>query len=525
MTAVSDVFTAYRKRIEDGFSEFCPYDKKTLFKFSRNTEIVSYVLLCAVSFVLILLNGCNLFSALSVIMTSYIFLNEIPEIITYFLRIKFYPELMAYFSSVRKKYIKLSNIPESIVEASTGRKKEICENARELKDILLTVNRRTAVREYVGTGKRNAYLKLFLIQAYSASEYGDEVNTNGMSVFGENIELIREEIIREMYNLKKKYFVLSGYIFVAVMPVVLFSLIKAAGNSMTDELGGFYACDGKTVLLFAFLCSFFVYLVISGAKNIRQNKTEKVLKSPGALKRIAEREDISGIKFLKKIMGEEVSTNEIGACLTNVIASGMGTLLLSLMLKIYKNTFGIAAMLLMTVTAAIMPILKILLNNTATKKETVNEIKSLETVLIMESGLKSMSVLNLLCDLELFAIIFGREIRECINTLPSGMNEAFLNLKNNGIKKHIDFSAIAEGFLAVDEVGIAGAFGDIKLNKECSEKMQELEDMISLEKNRNLLDIIAWIPAVIMIFGYFILPFLFVTLKEMEGVFELFTGV
>ncbi len=527
MTVISDAFLAYRKRLEDVYSEFGPIDKATSKKTVYKSELMIYAAVCGFSVILVFLNGYDVFGIMSVIMASYVFFNEIPGVVTYFLRMRFYIELMAYLSTVRKKYMRLKNIPESIIAAGTGKSIQIRENASELNDILLTADRRENVRKYVGMGKRNVFLKLFLIQAYSASEYGDQISADGKSLFGENVELIREEIIREMYSIKKKYFVLSGYMFVAVMPVVCFSIVRTAGKTMTNTLDAFYLNDGKTILLFAFMCAFFVYLVISGAKNIKNQKYRysNKRKYPRIIRKLAARSDTVGIRFLRKIIGEDSDTNQICALLSRILIFSVVTLFLCLVLGIYGNTYGIAAIAFMIFLSGIMPVLQIVFGNMTTQKEILDEIKSLENVLIMESRLNSMSLIDLLCDLELFSVVFRREIKECINGLASGNVAALKKLKMCGEKKHPEFSAVAEGFLMVDEVGICGAFSDMEINRRCAEKMQELEDMINLEKNRNLLDIISWIPAGIMIFGYFIIPFVVATLKEMEDVFELFTGV
>ena len=51
--------------------------------------------------------------------------------------------------------------------------------------------------------------------------------------------------------------------------------------------------------------------------------------------------------------------------------------------------------------------------------------------------------------------------------------------------------------------------------------MEELENTIMIENRKNLTDIMAWLPGVIMLGGYFILPFLKLTLAGMEEMFKM----
>ena len=148
----------------------------------------------------------------------------------------------------------------------------------------------------------------------------------------------------------------------------------------------------------------------------------------------------------------------------------------------------------------------------------------MQMVLMMERKLESITVVSLLSDLELFAGAFESEIKECLGSWSAGPEAALKTLKEKGRKKSPYFETIAEDFLAVDEVGIEEAFSDTASESESMERLEELESSIRTERRKDLTDMIAWIPGAVMLGGYFIVPFLKVTLGEMEELFKLING-
>ena len=108
----------------------------------------------------------------------------------------------------------------------------------------------------------------------------------------------------------------------------------------------------------------------------------------------------------------------------------------------------------------------------------------------------------------------------CINSYSSGPVEALKKMKEEGVRKCKDFQEIADGFLAIDDVGIKDAFSDTKGNRECLEKMDELDRTINRERKKEVMDIISWIPGCLVIFGYFVAPFVKTSLTELGSLFE-----
>ena len=103
------------------------------------------------------------------------------------------------------------------------------------------------VRSYVASETNHRYLKMFLVQAYEASEQGDMRTLYSESLFSENIEYLRMEVMQEIYRRRRRAHELSGYTFVTLTPVFMMSVLRKWGTDFTAELESFYAGAGNSI--------------------------------------------------------------------------------------------------------------------------------------------------------------------------------------------------------------------------------------------------------------------------------------
>ena len=130
-----------------------------------------------------------------------------------------------------------------------------------------------------------------------------------------------------------------------------------------------------------------------------------------------------------------------------------------------------------------------------------------------------MTIVRLLEDIEIFSVVFHPIIRECINSYSSGPREALQKMKIMGSMLHESFSDLADGFLAVEEVGMKEAFAEVENNRSMLEKMSQLEADIQMERKKDSTDFLSKIPMVLTVGVYFILPFLFISFAGVGEVF------
>ena len=263
----------YTSYLKQKYLCVCPYDEKSLRKLLMETIGVVIGLSVGAIFILILWNGVFADSSpgyflCSIIFAVYLIAIEVPNYKVRGRENIVYRELIVYLSRVKHHYLSCHHIPNSVLEASGEMGYEVQRLAEEVYRILMEGDRKERVREYVQYNKANRYMKLFLVQAYEASEKGDVFLADGCSLFSENTEHLRMEIMEELYRRRKRSHEFAGYTFVSITPVFMMPLLKQWGLDFVPELDFFYAGTGQLLELVTFGAAFIVYGFINQAKEI-----------------------------------------------------------------------------------------------------------------------------------------------------------------------------------------------------------------------------------------------------------------
>ena len=603
------------------FLRICPYGEVELGILLRQTIWRVSVISIVVVVILFLWNsfwylGINLYFLESIFLGLYLVAMEVPNHIVQAREDKVYEELLIYFAKVKHLYMSCRHIPNAIYDATEDMSYEIQQYAKKMYQILMGSNRKERVREYVLSFTGNRYLKLFLVQAYEASEKGDLLLEKEESLFSDNIEYLRLELMEELYRRKKRAYEFAGYIFVTVAPFFMMPVLKQWGLDFAPELEIFYAGTGKLIELITFFVSIVIYGFINRAKEIalflepseeveKQNRFYEIT----IIRRFIEYLESSRGKFstkIRELLLQSGVRSSYGQFIFRMIGISMVAfvLLFSFMIGIQEKekksileTVSTIDTILPTakeerkqvVTECIIAITKQYKNKTSITQEEIKEtfrekmhlsnrsveqeivttimekvkqyqnvkievwevllclfgsmiagmlplfrvwyqvqtalagaiyeIRQFQSILIMERKLHGITMIGILEDMEAFSQVFKNVLRKCINLYPAGPEKALKKMKEEGEKLHSSFAELADGFLAVDEVGIAKAFAEVEHNRILLEKMSQLEAEINLEKKKDSTELLSKIPVFLAVGVYFIIPFF---LFSMYGVFEVF---
>ena len=201
-----------------------------------------------------------------------------------------------------------------------------------------------------------------------------------------------------------------------------------------------------------------------------------------------------------------------------LVTGGIGILLAFENLKIFSCVVVSVAL---GAVAGMYPFFSLLYRRYILKQHAEEEIRQFQSVILMERRIEDMTIRELLGDMEIFSRVFRPELRKCINSYANGPREALLRLRREAGDIHYGFRDIADGFLAVDDVGIQNAFAEVENNREMLEKMSQLEAEIRLRSKKDGIDILARIPMCLTLGAYFIVPFLADSLRGVTEVFAL----
>lgn len=605
--------------IKRQYMQCCPYGaerlKKLSYKTARTTMCIAVTAGVGVFFWnLYVEHRFSSYCFMCIVLAVYVVCIEVPEWHIRRVEERLYCSMLSYFASVKHLYLSCRNIPNAIHDAAEESEEEMRLHAAVFYDILIGNARKERVRSYVASETNSRYLKMFLVQAYEASEKGDMKTLYSKSLFSENVEYLRMEVMQEIYRRRRRAHEFSGYTFVALVPVFTMSVLRRWGVGFTAELENFYAGAGNSIMLLCFIVTLVIYAVINRAKEVGFQKKEE----RSWIERFAEKRQVyQFFKRLERTAGQRLDwlkkllmQSGMNVSLEGVLVRMAGSALLILIVTVFffsslhiressrilqevaqvewivptasrqlQKTLGECVLtlirqyegkniptgdeiitelrkliylpnretekavaeeilqrliklqhayikwyeMLLCISCAflgvMLPIVELGYRKKLIRAGAVEEIKQFQSVIWLERRLEGLTIVRLLEDMEIFAVVFQPVIRECVNSYSSGPREALQKMKAVGRLLHESFSDLADGFLAVEEVGMKEAFAEVENNRNMLEKMSQLEADIQMEKRKDSTDLLSRIPMFLTVGVYFILPFLWISFAGVGEVF------
>ncbi len=157
--------------------------------------------------------------------------------------------------------------------------------------------------------------------------------------------------------------------------------------------------------------------------------------------------------------------------------------------------------------------------NSLCDEERVSEVREFQLIVLLEREFEGATVFSMLNEMTTHAIFYRDKLQRALITYSSDMEGTLDFLRDDS---NMSFRNLIDGFKNVDAVGVREAFAEVQSNIESDEKVEALYEEISFGRRLNAIEILAYIPAVMVVGVYFILPFLLVSL---EGVMELFETI
>ncbi|MGB8455264.1 MAG: hypothetical protein WCD89_23400 [Anaerocolumna sp.] len=188
----------------------------------------------------------------------------------------------------------------------------------------------------------------------------------------------------------------------------------------------------------------------------------------------------------------------------------------------YHNEYYRWYELLLTVLAAVaayyVPYLNLLFLKKLRQMNMEDEVIQFHSIILMLMHMDRMTIETILDWFENFAVIFKNSIQECINDLQSGDIEVLDDLKLK--EPYEPFVKIIENLQISDKIGIKRAFDEIAVERYHYQEKRKLENEINIKDKSILGKAIAFIPFIITIGLYLIIPFIVEGLTQYAGYME-----
>lgn len=333
----------YVRTIERAYMNLCPYEDYMLIRLTSETLTITFFIssisvIAILSMNLILEQKFSAYAIACAVLIVYILSVEILSVRVRAKERKLTEEFAFYFATVKHIYLAKRNVPQAIIEAADGMSHEITMHATQIYNILSGTERKGKVREYALDPRTNKYMKLFVGQAYEASERGDTLNEHDdASLFTKNLEFLRMEMMRDAHIKEKKDFKFQGYSFMTCLWVFFMVPLRNWGIDFAADMANFYNSLGYLIMIVSFIVTMLVYDNVNKAKAVDTGNTIKDVDffdktaSDSIIRKYMNMIEIrhtEGLEKIRKMLRETGSNSTLGAFVVRMtMYTVIGTLL------------------------------------------------------------------------------------------------------------------------------------------------------------------------------------------------------
>lgn len=182
----------------------------------------------------------------------------------------------------------------------------------------------------------------------------------------------------------------------------------------------------------------------------------------------------------------------------------------------YFHWYELIICILLSVFANYVPYLYLIYQNRLVQMDMEDEIIQFQTIIVMLMNIERISVYEILENLEDYAIIFKRTISECRDNYTSGDIEALEHMKeeeNFSLFKHL-----VDNLIMCDQIGCKKAFNEIWVERNINQEKRKFDNEKLLGNKLIKATIIAWVPFVIILFMYLLIPFSSESISQYKNV-------
>lgn len=372
----------------------------------------------------------------------------------------------------------------------------------------------------------NSLFLTFYSLSLTVLNYGDKTIESG-SLYLRNLGYLKEDINIEILKRKKIQGQFMGLSKVTILPIFFIKIIEKWALANMPELSEYYyGTAGILTTIFLTVLTIAVYKLITylrcsgGQKEYKGIYIQKLL-------------DI-GIVYamvLKIIKLNYKKSEEINRMLKSMMypydIKEFVLRRIVFMAVTWAVTFVILAsiglnMILCFAGAVIFGcvtyyvyFLQIVIKRRVMIMDSEEEIVRFQSVILMLMHMDRISVYEVLCEIDKFAVIFGEEIRKMINGYSYNGMKVFEEAKEN--TGFLPFEKLMDNFLAVDLLGVKNAFLNMETERRyyVEKHKQETEDVIV--KKAVIAKAAAFVPICLVIMLKLILPFVMEGIKQLSN--------
>lgn len=510
------------RHLEGRISILNPSTRNLIQKKVGRQLIKIYILGLTTATLLFLFSELSFYFCLIVMATIYMVADSSIHKGLNKIELRLLSQFLTFIESVKFKFQFDGMIEEAILEAIRDGKYEISVHGQIIYEHL---------KESYFTDKcdyqeisPNQFFLTFYSLCESVMKYGDKKTDKG-SLFVRNLSYLKEDI--NDYILKQQAInnTFMGLTWICILPMYCLKPIEIWALSNMPELKDYYSGrNGIVINILLTLMSIGIYCIISslkyptGGRVVKKAWVERLSKikwiynintrymncfvgSMGMLESLLK--SVAYPYNVAEFCIKRFITSMLAFCLGVVVSLTIGFGILSIPIGI------IAFVFLYKGQIVIIKLKKQLL-----LLEREDEIIRFQGIILMLMHADSITVEQILSQLERFAVGFKREIQEISDKLSYKGMVVFKEYKHK--TEFLPFSRIIDGFIACDEMYIHKAFEDVETDRKYYIEKHKQENKFYIEQRGAISKFLSFIPICAVVIVKIVVPFVIEGMNQMS---------
>lgn len=520
----------YVKRVTNTLHSVCPMDRQKIRKLVAELCLLVLGLDC-LAFYVLFVRSPGIYSVLVFVFYAVVIAKETLRFFAGRMEYRLLRQTEKMLNDVRHCFFDTHSVTEALQEVAGISGYEIRLHIENLLEVLCSEDVEAAVEEY-NQSSENRFLKLFLSQCVAIREYGD-TEVKDESMFVRNLCDLREDVLNHQLQLERLRVEFAGLSFITLVPLLMLPIMRSAAIGMLPELARFYNGTLGKVLPMVFLAgTIMIYNIIVEMQELDARgdnsrwlwQIEKCGMVAWLLNRWERRHYGKAIQQKRKLRrgGEKITPRLffLEKVVYMYVAVVFGILVL---LWAKKGGESIAwyegiILLLCGIVSYWIPEIRIRYRKSLMQMNMLSEVTQFQSIIMMQMFIPDITVLRILTTLEQFAHIFHASIQDCINEYSYSVQGALQRMK--GAESYEPFRRLCDKLLSVDKIGIVRSFEEIVQDRLYFQKQREADTYRVIKKKSGYARIIAFIPVLLIVITYLVLPYGVEALRQFSMILE-----
>lgn len=520
------IINNYIDKISYRYRLINPCNSKTIEKKTVISCLISWTI-SIYAFFMIYMSNRRLITLITSGFIIYFVNSELVSHMTKRYEIRMLIETESMLSDIVHYYHVKYRIDDAIYRAREHLSLDMKSTVDQIYELLLSTEKEEGLREYYANIP-NKYLRSFVSQCVRVCEQGDQSFGENL-LFITNLENLQKEINIEIDKLQRLNMEFMGVILCVIAPVFCIDLVKQFAISLKDNMSSFYYGHQ------GFLLDISLLLIILGIYVIMRRSMEytvfhlsnyrwlyridRIALVNRAMNNYCDKNATRQEKLQRELRNSGSSIKARHFVLRSLILAFLA-LVLSMGAAIYLRLFSFADLVIcicISTIAYCLPFVLLRYGSTVSRDAMEDEVNQFNAIIGMLMHNETITVKQILMEMESFAVVFKQSIRICIDDYASGDIEALNELKER--EPYEPFRRIIENLIRCDFVPIYQAFDEIKLDQDGYISRRKLSNEKSIRKRVFRAYVLAALPF-IMLFAYGLLPALVSSVSELNQLIE-----